>query len=133
MTPHLADRIARRALCATGFYTTSRVRCAARFAALCGVSIHEAATVFELNAGAVHNAWSRIYPTRPHPISPARKQSTCTACGRRGHLAIRGQCSRSQLALQLVDGGATVIDAANRLGLTKNAVYAAMEHRRRAA
>lgn len=126
-------RSATNALRALGYHVTSRVRCAARFARLTGCSIYEAAQMFGLNAGAVHNAWSRIYPTRPHPVADRHKRPTCTACGQTGHFAVRGQCSPSQLALQFVASGATVIEAANRFGLTKQAVYCAMEHRRRAA
>lgn len=130
---HFSDRLARRALTAQGYYTTSRVRCAARFARLTGCSIHEAATTFGLNAGAVWNAWSRLYPTRPHPIAADRRQSTCTACGRCGHLAVRGRCSPTQLALELIADGATVIEAADQFGLNRKSVYAARSERRRAA
>lgn len=112
---------------------TSRVRCAARFARLTGCSINEAALTFGINPGAVWNAWSRIYPCRPHPTSQRRRQQTCTACGEVGHRTVNGRCSPSQLALQFVAAGATVIEAADRFGLTKQAVYAARDHRRRAA
>lgn len=129
---HLSDRLTRRTLAQQGYYTTSRVRCAARLAAL-GCSIHEAAQTFQLNAGAVWNAWSRLYPTRPHPVAADRRASRCTACGRSGHLAVNGRCSPTQLALQFVASGATVIEAADRFGLNRKSVYAARSERRRAA
>lgn len=123
-----------RNLRATGVYVTSRVRCAARYAALTGCSIADAALAFGINPGAVWHAWSRIYPGVSHPVSLLRRRSPeCAVCGRRGHLAVHGRCSPSQLALQLVGAGATVIDAANRFGLTTHAVYSAINQRRKAA
>lgn len=112
---------------------TSRVRCAVRYASLVGCSIYEAAQAFELNAGAVHNAWGRIYPTRPHPVSANRREPTCLACGRRGHLAVGGACSRSYRALQLIDGGSSVSEAAAELGISANTIREALLRRRVAA
>ncbi len=110
-----------------------RVRCAARLARITDLSIHEAAQVFGVSAGGVWNAWARLYPCVPQPVSPQRKRSRCAACGGHGHLAVNGRCSPSQLALRMVEGGATVIEAAGRFGLTTQAVYCALEQRRRAA
>lgn len=126
-------RIAARPLRALGYHVTSRVRCAARYARLAGVSIHEAAQVFGISAGGVWNAWARIWPCRPQPLSDRHQRPTCTACGQRGHLAINGKCSPSELALRLVRAGMTVRAAADRVGTTTQAVYAARDHRRRAA
>ena len=122
-----------RAMRSAGYHTTSRVRCAARYAALTGCSIHEAAQVFAVNAGGVWNAWDRIYPDVPQPTSDRKRPGMCSACGATGHLAVRGRCSPSELALRMVRGGTTVAKAADRLGLTTGAVYAARDQRRRAA
>lgn len=126
-------RLAVKPLRALGYHITSRVRCAARYAKLAGCSIHEAAQVFQISAGGVWNAWRRIYPLRPQPITDRRKRPTCTACGATGHLAVNGKCSPSELALRLVAGGLSVRDAADRIGTTTQAVYAARDHRRRVA
>lgn len=116
-----------------GWHTTSRVRCAARYAALTGCSIHEAAQVFSVNAGGVWNAWGRIYPDVPQPTSSQRRPATCSACGATGHLAVRGRCSPSELALRLIEGGTTAKEAAHRMGISAAAIYAARDQRRRAA
>jgi hypothetical protein len=50
-----------------GFYVTSRVRCAARYAALVGCSIAVAASVFRVSAGGAWLAWGRIYPLIEQP------------------------------------------------------------------
>lgn len=50
-----------------GMYTTSRVRCAAHYAKLMKCSITEAARDWDLNPGAVWNAWERVFPGVPHP------------------------------------------------------------------
>ncbi len=128
-----SDHMTARGLRAAGLYVTSRVRCAARYAMLTDSSIHEAAQIFGINSGAVWNAWEQVYPETPHPTTKRRKTITCAACGAAGHIAVRGRCSPSELARRMVAGGARAIDAANRLGLTKGAVYAALEQRRRAA
>lgn len=122
-----------RRLRALGYYVTSRVRCAARYAAIAGCSIHEAAQVFGISAGGVWNAWERIYPTRKHPLSAVHQRPTCSACGQRGHLAVNGRCSPSEVALRLVADGVSVREAALHLKLTTQAVYCAKYQRRRAA
>jgi hypothetical protein len=51
-----------------GWRSTSRVRCAARYAALVGCTPFEAGLVFATRGGCVYGAWHRIYPgvpTRP--------------------------------------------------------------------
>lgn len=108
-------------------------RCAARYARLARCSISEAALVFGVNPGAAWNAWERIYPDLPQPISDKRRQSTCTACGVKGHVAVLGKCSPSELAYRLVQGGMTPKDAADQIGIERNAVYGAIAHRRRVA
>lgn len=132
MSHHTYRGEARR-LRAAGYHVTSRVRCAARLARITDLSIHEAAQIFGVSAGGVWNAWARLYPCQPQPTSSRRQRSRCTACGEQGHLAVRGKCSPSQLALRFIEAGATVIEAADRFGLTKAGVYAAREQRRRAA
>lgn len=62
-----AECVAVRKLRAAGVYVTSRVRCAARYAALTDSTIHEAAQAFGIHAGGVWNAWERIYPGVPQP------------------------------------------------------------------
>ena len=116
-----------------GMHVTSACRCAARYAALVRCSIHDAAQAFGVSAGGAWNAWSRIYPGVPHPVAPSRRSPACAACGGRGHLAVRGKCSPSELALRMLTGGARVRDAAHATGLTTAAVYAALDQRRRAA
>lgn len=122
-----------REIRATGYYVTSRVRCAARLARITDLSIYEAAQAFGVTAGGVWNAWARLYPELPQPTSPRRQRPTCSACGERGHLAVHGNCSPSQLALKLVASGDTVRIAADRVGVSTATVYAAREQRRRAA
>jgi hypothetical protein len=56
-----------RVLRASGVHVTSRVRCAARYAALTGSTINETAQAFGLQAGGVWAAWGRIYPDVPQP------------------------------------------------------------------
>lgn len=116
-----------------GIRATSLSRVAARYARLARVSIAEAAQAFGLNPGAVHNAWSRIYPTRPHPLRDKNKRPKCSACGQSGHLAVRGKCSPSAIALRLLQGGMSVRDASDQTGITTQAVYKAREWRRRSA
>lgn len=118
---------------ALGCYVTSRSRCAARYAALVGCSIYEAAKVFGLGAGAVWNAWARIYPGVAHPTSDKKQRAQCAACGKFGHLALQGRCSRSEIARLLLSYGATPRQAADASGISTAAVYKAREYGRRAA
>lgn len=118
---------------ALGCYVTSRSRCAARYAALVGCSIYEASKEFDVSAGGVWHAWSKIYPGVPHPTSMKRRRVRCSACGRTGHLALHGRCSPSEIARRMLAGGATAREAADHTGITTAAVYAAREWQRRAA
>lgn len=61
------DCLRAREMRLAGMYVTSRVRCAARYAALVDVTIYDAAKVFGVSAGGVWHAWARIYPTIPQP------------------------------------------------------------------
>lgn len=141
-------RIESKPLRALGYHVTSRVRCAARYAKLTRCSIREAAETFEINPGAVWNAWDRIYPHLAQPISADRKPPTpmigprrerhrgppvCSACNEIGHVAIHGRCSPSELAVRMVRGGASVQEAADAVGVANQTVYAALQNRRRAA
>lgn len=62
-----------RVLRAAGMHVTSRVRCAARYAALTGGTINEAAKEFGIAAGGVWQAWERMYPNVPQPRRLGRK------------------------------------------------------------
>lgn len=141
-------RSAANALRAIGYHVTSRVRCAARYAALTNCSIRAAAEAFDLNPGAVWNAWERIYPKLAQPIAVDRKPptpmigprrewhrgpSTCSACEGVGHVAVNGRCSPSEIAVRMVRGGSSVQEAADAVGVANQTVYAALQNRRRAA
>lgn len=111
MVDHSARIVARR-LRRIGYHVTSRVRVAARYAALFSCSITEAAYALEINVGAVWNAWDRIYPDLPHPLGPPSR------------------AGRGAAALELVDGGMTPRAAAAAIGVNVHTVYEARSKRR---
>ena len=57
------------------YYVAYPSRCAVRYAALADCSIYEAALVFDVNPGAVWNAWERMYPNLPQPIGDGRRRT----------------------------------------------------------
>lgn len=107
---------------AQSYYVTSRVRCAARLARITDLSIHEAAQVFGVSAGGVWLAWGRMFPCIPQPTNTQRR---CECRGEQGHVAVRGTCSPTHLAMRMIAGGATVIEASKTFGLSVNGMYSA--------
>lgn len=111
MADHSARIVAKR-LVGIGYHVTSRVRVAARYAALFDCSITEAAYALDINPGAVWNAWDRMYPELPHPLGPSNR------------------AGRGAAALELVDGGMTPRAAAAAVGVNVHTVYEARSKRR---
>jgi len=101
-----------RRLVGLGYHVTSRVRCAVRYAVTAGCSITQAAYTFDVNPGAVWNAWDRMFPELPHPLGD------------------QSRSGRGARALELVDGGMSVREAAETIGVNVHTIYEARSKRR---